>query len=401
LQGVAGSGKTSIAVHRLSWLLYNYKEIKPKQCLIMAPSKLFLNYIKDILPEIGSEKVPQTTFEDWALRKLFPIIGSIELTEEDRNSEHKSTVKFMRQIEDLAAKLRKEKDNYTSSKLLLSTYQNYVESKHISKYDLPGLVYMKYLLQGTSPAEKIDYLVVDEAQDHTIAELLILRKFTQPGRTMLAGDVMQNIITKHGIKDWEEVLSQIFIRDDTDFYSIKVSYRSTKNIIQFVNERMKSAGISANMLPRPVLREGPEPDVTETIDVEELLKQIPRLISDDLEAGMKNIAIIVPKKYMELFSTELNKTVKKLTTIKDFETGYSGGPALGFVQVFKGIEFDSVILVNIPDTTLPRDQQLRQFYVSCTRAMHRLHIFEENTAAGESYTEVQKKEKVRSKTLIE
>ena len=67
VQGAAGSGKTTIALHRIAYLIYNYeKSFSPENFMIIAPNKLFLNYISDVLPELGVEKVRQTTFEDFA-----------------------------------------------------------------------------------------------------------------------------------------------------------------------------------------------------------------------------------------------------------------------------------------------------------------------------------------------
>jgi DNA helicase-2/ATP-dependent DNA helicase PcrA len=67
VQGVAGSGKTTIALHRIAYLIYNYgKSFVPENFVIVAPNRLFLNYISEVLPELGVERVKQTTFEDFA-----------------------------------------------------------------------------------------------------------------------------------------------------------------------------------------------------------------------------------------------------------------------------------------------------------------------------------------------
>lgn len=65
VQGVAGSGKTTIALHRIAYLIYTYEEtFDPDNFLIIAPNKLFLNYISEVLPELGVNQVKQTTFID-------------------------------------------------------------------------------------------------------------------------------------------------------------------------------------------------------------------------------------------------------------------------------------------------------------------------------------------------
>jgi DNA helicase-2/ATP-dependent DNA helicase PcrA len=64
IQGVAGSGKTSIALHRIAYLLYTYKEsLSSKDILILSPNKIFADYISNVLPELGEETVPETSME--------------------------------------------------------------------------------------------------------------------------------------------------------------------------------------------------------------------------------------------------------------------------------------------------------------------------------------------------
>ncbi len=61
IQGVAGSGKTSIALHRIAYLLYTYKDtLSSKDILILSPNKVFADYISNVLPELGEETVPET-----------------------------------------------------------------------------------------------------------------------------------------------------------------------------------------------------------------------------------------------------------------------------------------------------------------------------------------------------
>ncbi len=72
VQGVAGSGKTTIALHRIAYLIYNCdKEFNPEDFMIIAPNRFFLNYISNVLPDLGVENVKQYTFEDLA----YEVIG--------------------------------------------------------------------------------------------------------------------------------------------------------------------------------------------------------------------------------------------------------------------------------------------------------------------------------------
>ena len=67
VQGVAGSGKTTVALHRLSYLIYQMKKNDAaKEFLIIGPNKIFLNYISNVLPELDTGNVYQLTYEELA-----------------------------------------------------------------------------------------------------------------------------------------------------------------------------------------------------------------------------------------------------------------------------------------------------------------------------------------------
>ena len=64
IQGAAGSGKTSIALHRAAYILYKHrKDLKADNILIFSPNEVFAEYISDVLPELGETNILQTTFE--------------------------------------------------------------------------------------------------------------------------------------------------------------------------------------------------------------------------------------------------------------------------------------------------------------------------------------------------
>ena len=77
VQGVAGSGKTTVALHRIAYLVYTYEEeFNPDEFLIIAPNKFFLDYISNVLPDLGVDYVRQQTFEEFMLEN---IAGNIEI----------------------------------------------------------------------------------------------------------------------------------------------------------------------------------------------------------------------------------------------------------------------------------------------------------------------------------
>ncbi len=83
VQGAAGSGKTTIALHRISYFLYHYKDVfNPADLLILTPTVLFMDYIQEALPELGAERVRQATYSQYieeAIGKKIPLMQDRKL----------------------------------------------------------------------------------------------------------------------------------------------------------------------------------------------------------------------------------------------------------------------------------------------------------------------------------
>lgn len=71
IQGAAGSGKTSIALHRIAFILYRFKDsIESKDIMIISPNKVFSDYISNVLPELGEDSIPEMEMETLAKRVI-------------------------------------------------------------------------------------------------------------------------------------------------------------------------------------------------------------------------------------------------------------------------------------------------------------------------------------------
>lgn len=70
VSGIAGSGKTSVALHRIAFLLYKIKDLTSNDILIFSPNQIFTEYISDVLPELGENNTLQTTFNDYLCNSI-------------------------------------------------------------------------------------------------------------------------------------------------------------------------------------------------------------------------------------------------------------------------------------------------------------------------------------------
>lgn len=114
IQGVAGSGKTSVALHRIAYLLYRFRDrLSSRNVTILSPNKVFGDYISNVIPELGEEPIYELSFTDIAEIQLDRVIGfetdrdPAELQDEGwRNrSQYKSTLQFAQMIKEYAARM--------------------------------------------------------------------------------------------------------------------------------------------------------------------------------------------------------------------------------------------------------------------------------------------------------
>lgn len=111
IQGVAGSGKTSVALHRVAYLLYhNRKRIDANNIAIFSPHPVFLDYISNVLPELGENNSQQLTFFDFTQNRVNQEIEVIDISEQyvalENNDQqrihsimYKSSLEFLNVIE--------------------------------------------------------------------------------------------------------------------------------------------------------------------------------------------------------------------------------------------------------------------------------------------------------------
>ena len=70
VNGVAGSGKTTIALHRVAYLLYNFRQQLTDKVLILGPNDIFMDYISEVLPNLGETAVNNETFLSFAYKEI-------------------------------------------------------------------------------------------------------------------------------------------------------------------------------------------------------------------------------------------------------------------------------------------------------------------------------------------
>lgn len=128
IQGAAGSGKTSIALHRMAFMLYRFKHtIQSSDMLILSPNKVFGNYISNVLPELGEDHIQEIGFEE--------IAGEI-LGEKIKCQTFAEQVSYLLETDDFEMKKRIEYKASVSFYIDLREYLSNYEQKYFKAQDI-------------------------------------------------------------------------------------------------------------------------------------------------------------------------------------------------------------------------------------------------------------------------
>lgn len=143
VNGVAGSGKTTIALHRVAFLLYNYREILQDKVLILGPNPIFMEYISRVLPSLGETGVNQKTFTTFAIELLDlqrrEVMNSKEYMERILNGDSE----FIDQI------VHKNSDSF------IVELNNLIENTEREYYKLQDVVYNDTIIITKTECEKL------------------------------------------------------------------------------------------------------------------------------------------------------------------------------------------------------------------------------------------------------
>jgi DNA helicase-2/ATP-dependent DNA helicase PcrA len=488
IQGVAGSGKTTVALHRLAYLIYQYREtIQAEKMIIFAPNNMFLDYISNVLPELGVGGIQQTTFTDWALAKLNHEVNAKDPSEnlekwftpgfnrpemnEYSSGKWKGSTHFMDYIdtciesyeasavpnkdfepwdkilleketlhhwftfeykhyplakrrERIVARLKKwidgklknieetniKKDRKKKATQYLTSYMKQwpkhtalsfykslfiptkqssimdsipadiikatavnCKKKEMDLEDLAPLVYIHNRLFGSESLYKYHHVIVDEAQDFSPFQIALLKQMTQGNSFTILGDLSQAIHEYQGIQSWDEFL-EIFDQDKVTYYELNRSYRSTLEIIHFANKIISKANIPVS-LANPVFRSGEKVKMVKVENTNRIASII-RTIEQLKRNKMDTIAIIGrTEDECALLHSALLEAGLSATFIHAKQRKYEGGISVVPVYLAKGLEFDSILLVDVDEKHYRATKQdAKLLYVGCTRALHELWI---------------------------
>lgn len=253
----------------------------------------------------------------------------------------------------------KELQDYTLSRL---------SKKQIGFEDLSPLLLINYSLNGVKDFKDFSYLVIDEAQDLSLAQYYVLKKLFPNAKFNVFGDVNQSVYDYQSIHDWDE-LNKVIFNNKANMLDLNKSYRTTVNISNASNLILSHLGQNNSEC---VARPGNEIIVSNDITYNNLISQIKTLLDKEYQS----VAIICKdEKETNMVYKKLSKLGLNVSVITEKNEEYHGGLCIMPSYLSKGLEFDAVILYNannINYTDSYIDSKL--LYVAMTRAMHELYV---------------------------
>ena len=466
VNGIAGSGKTSVLLQRIAYLFYRQREnLRPEQVYLLTINPVFRQYIDQVLPDLGEENPRTITWRDFLhivnapdkgayesaresdLRRMESALKTLRLKEEevcpimqkgrcvlsrneilraaaelegieagprlmnilsDRLSEiARVKIRRMERDENEQAKDdsadaatfnsmdpygnqggsrrgsdgepdRKEQNRITNQYGgAFSTIRNFgfidIEKigcriLHKKRLTSAEWIWLKMLLTGMSD-KNVRYVMIDEVQDYTAAQLMVLRRYFGRARFMMLGDEFQAI--RPGTVSFGKI-HELFGEDgrQTRELPLLTSYRSSPEI----------TNIFTGLLPREkriftasVQRPGTAPVVMACESGNEYRRRL-RLLVNAAAADEGLTAVICAnraslEKVRQILGDKAPRVIGRNQALPH------GGVFLITLDLVKGLEFDGVILPDADRGTYPEDIMARhRLYTAVSRATKRLSI---------------------------
>ena len=390
-QGVAGCGKTAIILHRLSYLLFNYPEIKASKYLIICPSTLFKDNINQLNIQLGINSIAMETLNEYYWSKLQPYLKDYkpknkEIIEDNSYIDQvysiikeeyidfintKCSEKYVEgeniynRIKDyytyISSTLQKEESNDENDKNqdyistlknekidcikkldIISTVDNILEKvnenaiykkpskKQINSNTIKLILYVCANLGFKfKHARRYMYVYVDEAQNYDKYDLSIITKLENNKGINIYGDLNQYMGDKE--KQWKDIIEPL--KDSMRCYRIEYNYRNTVEVVEYCNKQfgtnIKAIGPNGN----PVI----EKELSDSLSV---------LLQYDGYVYITNNNSIIEY---------LKNNSKEVYTVDEV----------------KGMEFSNIVVI---DDHMKKAEQ----YVSFTRTLNDLVVFKKN-----------------------
>ena len=397
LTGGAGCGKTTVALHRLSYLVFNQPErFRPRRCLVVMFNKSLRNYVKKSSQELLTPELPVETFHSWAVRALrglgltlrFVPTRDAGLTALKKSAPFYAALRAFAErssgaspLQDLGtfyrdtALLRRHCDDHERLESLARQGERLQEAscEAIAFDDAGVLIHLAQLRRvGQEIPEALqwyDHVLIDEAQDLSLLELHALMSATTRHRSLtVCADEKQKIlefVDGAGFSAFQLELKGAGLAAG----ELAVSYRSTRPIMT----------LAAQVAGRPlgeVVNDGAKPRLHHFDSQDVALDALRRAIGALLARERTSLTAIICRFRQEAYV--VHEALKGLPGVRlqTVDLSFEPGVLITTAHQVKGLEFTGVILWNPSERAYPVTEIGQNLlYVAITRACERLAAY--------------------------
>ena len=427
IRGGAGSGKTTVALHRVAYLAFDDPKIDSEDTLVVMFSKALRNYVKHVLPSLGVNRVRIVTYPDWVSEerkrhfprlpvkprddapaivqriKLHPLLAVALEAQVERIPGH---ARWEQALDDwasvltLAPLLRETVADVAPGAFSEAEIEKFVEwnrariseiYNHLAGEEDSGAqldpeddaILLRAWQLRVGPLQgkgkrplRFRHVVLDEVQDFSPLEVQVLLGCLGPSKNItLAGDTQQHVMQNSGFTSWSEFFRYLGV-EGAEVDTLKISYRSSAEIVKFAYSLL---GALQEETEFPVAtRRGPAVEFFQfghrgecVAFLADALRELRR------EEPHANVALLTPTRassrayYEGLGACEIQSL--RLVTDEDF--AFAPGVEVTEIEQVKGLEFDYVVLLDV-DAGQYRDvpSARRMLHVGATRAIHQLWL---------------------------
>ena len=424
IRGTAGSGKTTVALHRIAWMAYEDKSYDSQFTLFLVFSKALRDYVSHVLPALGVHNVRVDSFANWAAAqrrgclpmlpksvshdapgivtriKLHPAMDVALQTHQLMNdlpptpesviddwasvtTDADAIITAIEETDPGAFTDAEVKTMTTWCRHLTEQLQTYLDGnkKNNCMLSPEDDALLLRAWQGRIGALKTrkgrplryKHIALDEVQDFTPLEVqLLVDCLDQNNCITLAGDTAQSIANHGGTTSWVSFFERLGV-DGTSVNTLRVSYRCSHQVASFGRAIL---GDMAETAPAVTLRDGPEVELFQLSDDGELIAFLADVLRDlHRQEPTASVALLAPnkKRAKQIHNALLHSEVSHVRLVDDQSFTFEAGVDITDIESVKGLEFDYVIALDVSaqyytDTNHNR----RLLHVAATRALHQL-----------------------------
>ena len=376
VNGVAGSGKTTIALHRVAYLLYNFRKQLANKVLILGPNDIFMDYISEVLPNLGETAVMNETFTSYVYKEIGlneniktptsyleeVLNGNEEVIKEIK---YKSSKEF---IEELDNKIKEIENNYFKVKPVIFMGEEIVSEEEVkelfNKYyeympifrrsqKIKRVLISKIKDRRDEEVRKINLKAKEAREKLTAEELMVEENNIEYRRRLAIRDVIAEVIkTKKEISAWIENESVI------DIYKnfINVSELSYLDLAALLYLMVKLEGKkSSNEIKHIVIDEAQDFNMLQFIALKEFTGcRSYTIVGDANQRLIRAEEVPAMLRLEELFNNlhqlfELNKSYRSTYQIMEYANKFLDENSV--VPFVRRGEFD------VLETSVPKDDK--------------------------------------------